>query len=213
MWTQFATQDDTWRRQFQEKAVVNPRTVPEQENPPKFPPHMRYTICGLSGSPIEKFLVLFKEISYWSRPGFFAFVGNAPKVSVCPVLCEQRRICRAYMQSCEMSQFGAWHSTTDRYVSWKPFQSHSSCLCETYPKAPPFVVSPEWRRRVCTCECQKRNTQLFCSSATPCFMPTWKPRCLVPETLHISSPSTTGLRSFALAWVTAVVSEWRIQWV
>lgn len=182
--------------------------------PTQIPRHMCYTICGLRGifKPHWEIPCSFKEISYWSRPGFTS-VGNAPKVSVYPVLRELRRICCVYTQSCEMSQFRAWHSTTDRYVSWKPFQSHSSCLCETYPKAPLFVVSSEWRRRVCTCECQKRNTQLFCSSSTPCFMPTWKPHCLVPETLHISSPSTTGLRSFTLAWVTAVVSEWRIQWV
>lgn len=99
------------------------------------------------------------------------------------------------------------------------FDNRQVCVLETVPnpfflcvwKMPrsPAVCSDSWMKEACvyTPMPKKRNTQPFCSSATPCFVPTWKQRCLVPKRLHISSPSATGLRSFTLVWVTASVWE------
>lgn len=71
-----------------------------------------------------------------------------------------------HTQSCEMSQLHVWHLITDAHVSWKPFQTPSSCGYRRRPKAQLFVGTPEWRRRVCACE---QNTQLFCAFRNTVF--------------------------------------------
>ncbi len=127
-----------------------------QDNPPtkNDPTHSSYNIwfktLARSSHPIDKFCVFFKEITYrphWSLcvtfPGF-TFVGNALKIPPCVCVCVcvcWEGIVGVYVQSREMSQFRAWHSTTDRYVSRKPFQAPFFLYVQKRcPKALPFCA-------------------------------------------------------------------------
>lgn len=139
----------------------------------------------------------FKEITYrphWSWCVIFV------RFHVCGKCPKNPCVLGGGLLACTCSLVKCHSSVLDiRQQTGMCLGSHSKPILPVRIKDAPrpccFVVTPEWREACVNMRAPKaESTQLFCSSATPCFMPTWKPRRPVPKRLHITSPCATGVK-------------------